>query len=61
MLARLLVPGDVVVLATGDRVPADLRLVAATDLLVDESSLTGGPARELWWCAALRQHCRMDV
>jgi len=30
-----------VVVALGDRVPADCRLTAATDLLVDESSLTG--------------------
>ncbi|HWQ29004.1 MAG TPA: cation-transporting P-type ATPase, partial [Dehalococcoidia bacterium] len=39
--AREIVPGDVVVLAEGDRVPADARLVAATALEVDESSLTG--------------------
>lgn len=39
--ARLLVPGDLVLLATGDRVPADLRLVTCTDLAVDESSLSG--------------------
>ncbi|ETV97680.1 calcium-transporting P-type ATPase, PMR1-type [Aphanomyces invadans] len=36
-----LVPGDVVVLSTGDRIPADARLVEAIDLDVDESSLTG--------------------
>gem|GEM_PF-365990 len=39
--ARELVPGDVVLLAPGDRVPADLRLVEATLLEVDESLLTG--------------------
>jgi magnesium-transporting ATPase (P-type) len=39
--AKELVPGDVVVVSLGDRVPADCRVVAATDLLVDESSLTG--------------------
>lgn len=40
-LARELVPGDTVCLSVGERVPADLRLVEATDLCVDESSLTG--------------------
>jgi magnesium-transporting ATPase (P-type) len=38
--AAELVPGDVVLLDPGHRVPADLRLVAATALRVDESSLT---------------------
>ncbi len=36
-----LVPGDVVLLAAGEVVPADLRLYAADGLRVDESSLTG--------------------
>jgi len=36
-----LVPGDVVVISTGDRVPADCRIVEAVELVVDESSLTG--------------------
>ncbi|MCO5991838.1 cation-translocating P-type ATPase [Actinoallomurus rhizosphaericola] len=39
--ADQLVPGDVVVLTAGDAVPADLRLLSAKDLEVDESSLTG--------------------
>nr|CAI5840707.1 unnamed protein product [Callosobruchus analis] len=47
-LARELVPGDVVVLGIGDRVPADIRLCEAVDLAVDESSFTGEtePARK---------------
>ncbi|HET7724657.1 MAG TPA: cation-transporting P-type ATPase [Propionibacteriaceae bacterium] len=36
-----LVPGDVVVLGEGDRVTADARLLAAADLHVDQSTLTG--------------------
>ena len=39
--ARDVVPGDVVLLAAGDRVPADLELVEAAALEVDESLLTG--------------------
>jgi cation-transporting P-type ATPase I len=39
--ADRLVPGDVVMLSAGDAVPADLRLLAAKGLEVDESSLTG--------------------
>jgi len=36
-----LVPGDVVQLAAGDMIPADLRLVSCKDLFVIQSSLTG--------------------
>ncbi len=36
-----LVPGDVVHLSAGDMVPADLRLIAAKDLFVNQASLTG--------------------
>jgi magnesium-transporting ATPase (P-type) len=36
-----LVPGDIVTLEAGDRVPADLRLLKARGLLIDEAPLTG--------------------
>ncbi|CAN0584091.1 unnamed protein product, partial [Ectocarpus sp. 12 AP-2014] len=39
--ARELVPDDVVILATGDRIPADLQLRQSIQLKVDESVLTG--------------------
>ena len=39
--SRELVPGDIILLETGDKVPADARLIEAAKLQVDESSLTG--------------------
>jgi Ca2+-transporting ATPase len=42
--ARELVPGDLIVLDTGDRVPADARVVESVNLQVEESSLTGESA-----------------
>ncbi len=39
--AAELVPGDRVLLASGDRVPADLRLVGVRELRVEEAALTG--------------------
>ena len=36
-----LVPGDIVLLTSGDRVPADLRLIRTIELRVDEAMLTG--------------------
>lgn len=40
---REVVVGDVVIVETGDEVPADGKLFESTDLQVDESSLTGEP------------------
>jgi Ca2+-transporting ATPase len=39
--ARELVPGDIVILEEGDRIPADLRLFSAKNLYADEAALTG--------------------
>ena len=39
--ARELVPGDVVLIASGDKVPADLRLFQMKNLEIDEAPLTG--------------------
>jgi magnesium-transporting ATPase (P-type) len=36
-----IVPGDIVALSAGDMIPADLRLVSAKDLYVNQSTLTG--------------------
>lgn len=41
VLVAELVPGDVLELSEGDRVPADARLVASSDLLVNNAPLTG--------------------
>jgi Ca2+-transporting ATPase len=39
--ARDLVPGDVILLQAGDKIPADARLVEAVNLQIEESALTG--------------------
>jgi P-type Ca2+ transporter type 2C len=39
--ARELVPGDVILLRTGDRIPADARLLETVNLQVEEAALTG--------------------
>ena len=39
--ARELVPGDTIILETGDYVPADVRLISTVNLKVEEAALTG--------------------
>ncbi len=39
--ARDLVPGDLILLITGDKVPADARLIEAVNLQIEEAALTG--------------------
>lgn len=38
---KQLVPGDVVTLAAGDMIPADVRLISANDLFITQATLTG--------------------
>ena len=42
--AKEIVSGDVIVLYTGDKIPADARLIEAVNLKVDEAALTGESA-----------------
>ena len=39
--ASTLVPGDIVAIGSGDRVPADIRLLTGRDLRIEEAALTG--------------------
>lgn len=39
--SKYLVPGDIIVLEAGDRVPADARIIKESSVSVDESALTG--------------------
>ncbi|KAJ5205763.1 ATPase P-type K/Mg/Cd/Cu/Zn/Na/Ca/Na/H-transporter [Penicillium cf. griseofulvum] len=54
--ASELVPGDLVLFTTGDRIPADIRITAATHLSIDESNLTGENEPVVKYAEALRSN-----
>ncbi|KAI5778587.1 hypothetical protein EDC01DRAFT_775961 [Geopyxis carbonaria] len=56
VMAGQLVPGDLISFATGDRIPADVRITKAAELEIDESNLTGEnePVRKSTECVAPR-------
>lgn len=41
ILSREIVPGDILILEAGDKIPADARLTESHSLICDEASLTG--------------------
>ncbi|MHB1421438.1 MAG: HAD-IC family P-type ATPase, partial [Bacillota bacterium] len=59
--ARDLVPGDIVIMEAGDRVPADCRLLEVSNMMTDESALTGESVPVLKDNGALNKHlCTAD-
>uniref|UniRef100_UPI00403F3D47 cation-transporting P-type ATPase n=1 Tax=Paenibacillus sp. FSL P2-0136 TaxID=2975317 RepID=UPI00403F3D47 len=55
--AAELVPGDIVLLNTGDRIPADLRLLSSSNLKAEESALTGESTSVEKQTEALEEDC----
>lgn len=55
VLATRLVPGDLVLFTTGDRIPADIRITKCVDLTIDESNLTGENEPVMKYSEALEQ------
>src|SRR3989339_428208 len=41
IVSTKLVPGDIIILETGDKIPADVRIIEQSNLMVDETILTG--------------------
>jgi P-type Mg2+ transporter len=52
-----LVPGDVVRLSAGDMIPADLRLLEAKDLFINQAALTGEAMPAEKYARPCDQHC----
>jgi Ca2+-transporting ATPase len=52
--ARDLVPGDIVLLESGDRIPADVRWLTTMNIIVEESALTGESMPVEKWTAAIQ-------
>lgn len=59
---KQLVPGDIVVLSAGDMIPADCRIMTATDLFIGQSAMTGESLPvEKFPAAASGSHSALDM
>ncbi len=58
--AKDLVPGDIILLYTGDRIPADARLLEVFTMKTDEAALTGESAPVDKSAAALPEHTQLN-
>ena len=58
--AGQLVPGDIILLYTGDKVPVDARLIETFTLKADESSLTGESAPVNKFTEKLSEHTQLN-
>jgi len=52
---REVVPGDIIILREGEKVPADARLIVSNSLKIDESALTGESIPKFKTIAAIKQ------
>lgn len=61
LYAKYLVPGDVITLSIGDRIPADVRLFQINELAVDESSFTGETSAKFKTADVMDRKLQMGV